>query len=112
MTLRDIMFAPAPVSNMQLLRYLLFIIRVMKKGGFSPYWILKWSACSIIGGSIGSAVPEKKLLKRSLIEGILIASFKGTFTCIFDKVPSKSKSRVILSASNVLEEEPQEIVAD
>jgi hypothetical protein len=56
----------------------------------------------MIGGSIGSVVPEKKFLKRSLIEGILTASFKGTFTCIFDKAPSKSKSRLILSALGVL----------
>jgi hypothetical protein len=37
MTLRDIMLALAPVSSMQLLRFLLFIVKVMKKGGFSPY---------------------------------------------------------------------------
>jgi hypothetical protein len=30
---------------------------------------LKCSACNIIGGSIGSVVPEKKVLKRSLMEG-------------------------------------------
>jgi hypothetical protein len=45
----------------------------------------------MIGGSIGSTVPEKKVSKRSFIEGILIAYFKGMFTCIFDKAPSKSK---------------------
>jgi hypothetical protein len=53
-------------------------------------------------GSIGSTVPEKKVLKHSLIEGILTASFKGTFTYIFDKAPSKSKSRIILLALGVL----------
>jgi hypothetical protein len=53
-------------------------------------------------GVSGSSVPEKKLLKRSLIVGILMASFRGTFTCIFAKAPSKSKSRVILSALGFL----------
>jgi hypothetical protein len=37
MTLRDIMLEPIPISSMQLLRCLLFIVKVMKKGGFSPY---------------------------------------------------------------------------
>jgi hypothetical protein len=53
-------------------------------------------------GSSGSGAPEKKLLKRSLIVGILMASFRGTFTCIFAKDPSKSKSRAILSALGFL----------
>jgi hypothetical protein len=34
--------------------------------------------------------------------GILMASFRGTFTCIFAKAPSKSKSREILSALGFL----------
>jgi hypothetical protein len=42
------------------------------------------------------------VLKHSLIEGILMDYFRGTFTCIFDKSPSKSKSRVILLALGFL----------
>jgi hypothetical protein len=56
----------------------------------------------MIGGSIGSIDPEKKVSKHYLIDGILIASFRGTFTSIFDKAPSKSKSRSTLLVLDVL----------
>jgi hypothetical protein len=51
---------------------------------------------------MGSSDPEKKVSKRSLMDGILIASLRGTFTCIFYNAPSKSKFRSTLPALDVL----------
>jgi hypothetical protein len=87
---------------MKLLGFLLFVVKVMKKGGFSPYWTLKWSDYNIIGGSIGSTNTKKKVSKCSLMDGIFIASLRGTFPCIFDNAPSKSKFRSTLPGLDVL----------
>jgi hypothetical protein len=51
----------------------------------------------MIGGSIGSSAPLKKLSNISLTYGTLMNSLKGIVTCILDSAPSKSKFKSTLS---------------